>query len=273
MDNRAIGVFDSGLGGLTVVRALKEILPSENIIYFGDTGRVPYGTRSRDTIIKYALQDMRFLKSHGVKAIIVACHTASAVAYSDILSSAEVPVIGVVKPAVEVASKTTLKRRIGVLGTTATIKSGVFEKSLRELMPDVQVESIACPLFVPLVENGYFTKTSEIALLAAGEYLSALRDKGIDTLILGCTHYPIMREVIEQVVGGVNGVNIIDAGLQTAKAAAAMLRENDMLCESTEPGEIRFYVSDSTEDFAHNAEIYLKQRVEGRVEQIDIEKY
>lgn len=267
MDIRPIGVFDSGLGGLTAVKELERLLPHEKIVYFGDTGRVPYGTRGRDTIIKYSLQDVRFLSKFNVKAIIIACNTVSSIAFDEVSAALDIPVIGVVKPATLAAVRKTRNRRIGVIGTNATIGSGVYEKTILERLPDAQITSIACPLFVPLVENGYFARGNRIAELAAHEYIDSLSGS-IDTLILGCTHYPLLRGVIEEILPG---VTLIDSGRETARAAVEMLGQKNLL--SGEGGGSRFFVSDCTDDFARLAGIFLEHPVDDSVEKIEIEKY
>lgn len=273
MDKRPIGIFDSGLGGLTAVKELEQLLPNEQIIYFGDTGRVPYGTRGRDTIIKYSLQDIRFLKSFDVKAIVIACGTVSSVAFHEICSSTKLPVIGVVEPTAAAAVKKTQSGRIGVIATSATIGSGSFKNSILSFMPGAQVKSRACPLFVPLVENGYFGRENKLARLAAHDYLDEFAGK-IDTMIFGCTHYPLLRGVIEDLLPG---VALIDAGLELARAAAARLREAGLLADadagSAEKNAENFYVSDSTEDFERLAGIFLEHPVRGRAERIEIDRF
>ena len=266
MDIRPIGLFDSGLGGLTAVKELEKLMPHEQIVYFGDTGRVPYGTRGSEIIKKYAMQDIRFLKSFGVKAILIACGTVSSVAYDEAKAEAGLPVIGVVEPAAAAAAKRTKSRHIGVVGTGATINSGAYERALRALLPDAQIISRACPLFVPLVENGCFGRENRLARIAAEEYLADLNGV-IDTLILGCTHYPLLRSVIAELLPG---VELIDAGAETAKAVATLMERNDML--SDDGGKTRFYVSDSA-NFERLAGIFLEKPVYGRVEKVDIEKY
>ena len=267
MDKRPIGVFDSGLGGLTAVKELERLLPNEKIVYFGDTGRVPYGTKGRDTIKKYAFQDIRFLNSFDVKAIVIACGTVSSVAFDEAVAAFTLPIIGVVKPTARAAVRETRNGRIGVLGTSATIGSGAYEKAILALLPSAQIKSRACPLFVPLVENGYFARDNKIAQLAAHEYLDEFVGV-VDTLILGCTHYPLLRGVIENILPD---VILVDAGLETAKSAVEILERNDLL--SGEDGGSRFYVSDCTDDFARLAGIFLEHRVADSVEKIEIEKY
>lgn len=268
MDNRPIGVFDSGLGGLTAVKELRTILPNERIVYFGDTGRVPYGTRSVKTIEKYAAQDIRFLSSMDIKLVIAACGTVSSVA-PHIGMVMALPFIGVVNPASKAAAAATKNGRVGVIGTTATIKSGAYDKALHTLNPDIQVFSRDCPLFVPLVENGWFRKDDEVARIAARRYLTPLREQGIDTLILGCTHFPLLWDVIHEAMG--EGVTLINTGCEAAHTAAALLRERDALNEEEGPGSCRFFVSDSIEDFQRLAGILLGSEESQDVRQVDID--
>ena len=249
MDNRPIGIFDSGLGGLTAVKEILSILPQEDIVYFGDTGRVPYGTRSKETIMKYAKQDMAFLQSKNVKMIIAACGTVSSLA----------------------ACLATHKKRIGIIGTTATIKSGSYQKAILEINPDIQVFAQDCPLFVPLVENGFTSPDSDIVLSVIKHYLQPFMDADIDTLILGCTHYPILYHAIEKVMG--KGVFLVDSGKETAVHAADILEEQGLLTNRSRKGTCTFYVSDSTDGFTESANIFLQQNVEQTVEFIDIEAF
>ncbi len=270
MDVRPIGMFDSGLGGLTALRELTRLLPGEKIVYFGDTGRVPYGSKGKDTIVKYAQQVVRFLKSFDVKAIVIACGTVSSVAFDEVEALSQAPVVGVVKPAAAAAAKATHSGHIGVLGTSATIRSGSYEKAIRQLLPEAQVSSRACPLFVPLVENGHFARDDQMARLAAHEYLDDFAG-GADTVILGCTHYPILSGVIGDVLG--EGVTLVDAGAETARETVRVLTANDLLADPTQEGKCSFYVSDYSEDFTKLAGILLNHSLTGYVEKTDIEKY
>ena len=215
MDNRPIGVFDSGLGGLSVVRELVSLLPREHIVYFGDTGRVPYGTRSRETIEKYAAQDGQFLLSKDVKMVIAACGTVSSVAAS-VLDRLPVPSIGVVEAPAAAAVAATKNGRIGIIGTAATVRSGAFAKAIAAKSDTAQVFAVACPLFVPLVENGWIEPDNEVTLATARRYLEPLKAQGVDTLILGCTHFPLLAPIIAQVMG--DGVTLIDTGRADASS-------------------------------------------------------
>lgn len=268
MNNAPIGVFDSGLGGLTAVRELHRLLPNESIVYFGDTGRVPYGNRSRETIRRYAEQDMKFLLSERVKLVIAACGTVSSTA-SDIGEALPVPYTGVVRPAAQAAAAATVNGKIGVIGTAATICSGEYRRLLNELASKAQVFEQPCPLFVPLVENGFISPDDQITTLTVERYLKPIREAGVDTLILGCTHYPIIAPVIARYMG--DGVRLIDVGAQTAHRAAQLLEQNSLLSDSTEAGECRFFVSDRTEDFSAVAGIFLGTDISGTVVRVDID--
>ncbi len=268
-DNRAIGVFDSGLGGLTAVKELMNILPDEKIIYFGDTGRVPYGTRSNETIIKYVRQDIRFLLTHQVKAIVAACGTASSVALDSLKNEFNIPLIGVLEPVCKSAVSKTKNKRIGVLGTPGTINCGSYKKGITALMPDALVFEKACPMFVPLVENGYIE--SEATYIIAREYLDSLIENKVDTIILGCTHYPLLEKVITDIVGG--DVCIINAGYETALYTKNVLTEKQLLSPVSTIGCNQYYVSDDVEKFAHLGGMFLGRPIESEVQKIDIETY
>ena len=269
MDNRPIGVFDSGLGGLTMVKKLAELMPSENIVYLGDTGRVPYGSRSKETIIKYANQDAAFLESFDIKAMVIACNTVCSVAFNALESKYEIPVYEVVEAPARAAVKLTKTGKIGVIGTAATIRSGAYETALINLNPGLTVHSVQCPLFVPLVEEGWIGADDEAALNVAKRYLDELREFGVDTLILGCTHYPLLRDVISKVMG--QGVTLVDSGAETAKQVADELREHNMLSGNDNVGSTRYYVTDSIDDFSKIASRYLESDVNGLVEQTILE--
>lgn len=266
-DNRPIGVFDSGLGGLTVVRELTRILPKEKIVYFGDTGRVPYGNKSRNTIKKYASQDERFLLSHDVKIIIAACGTVSSVA-KDTSLLLPVPFVEVVSHAADAAVRATKNKKIGVIGTAATIASGSHKNHILNLCPTAQVTVNSCPLFVPLVEEGIVARDDIIVKTAAERYLKPMLDADVDTLILGCTHYPVLREVIGDVMG--DGVTLINMGEATALYVKDFLSNRDMLCD-TACGENEFFVSDKSDSFSAMANTLLeKDTIEAKL--IDIER-
>lgn len=270
MDPRPIGVFDSGLGGLTAVRQLTAGMPDETIVYFGDTGRVPYGSRSRETIRRYARQDAAFLLSQGVKMVIAACGTVSSVA-ADLGESLPVPFLGVLAPTAAAAAAATRTGRIGVIGTTATIRSGSYRRALSAIDPALEVFDRDCPLFVPLVENGFLGEDDPIPLLTAERYLAPLKEAGVDTLILGCTHYPLLEPVIRKVMGG--DVALVDSGRETALACRRFLLSHNLAAPPDHGGGRRFYVSDRTEGFAGIAQILLGENLDGQVEHIDIESY
>ena len=266
MDSRPIGVFDSGLGGITAVKKLMEVLPGEDIIYLGDTGRVPYGSRSRETIIKYARQDMNFLQGFSIKAIVIACGTVSTTALDEIAGFYDVPIFGVVESSVQSALNATQNGKIGVIGTQATIGSGMYKRKLTERAPEVQVFEKACPLFVPLVENGRVFKGDIVLETVAEEYLSELKEQGIDTLIMGCTHYPLIKDVISAFMG--DGVSLVDSGAVTAKYVAEELERLSLLSLARKVGVQKYYVTDSTEGFAKIASMFLETDVRGEVEQV-----
>jgi glutamate racemase len=270
MDNRPIGVFDSGLGGLTSVKELAKVIPGESIVYFGDTGRVPYGTRSDDTIIKYVRQDIRFLLTHDIKAILIACGTASSVALEIVKNEFDIPIMGVVDSTVSRAVTLSKTGNIGVLGTPGTIRSGVYQQKINSLSPKANVFCKACPLFVPIVENGHFSHNDPIAKLVVEEYLKDIKLLNIDTLILGCTHYPLLSEAIQKYMG--NEVKLIDSGKEAADCLHTQLMRTDSL-SSDIAGTKTIYVSDSVDNFSSLASMFLGSELTGKVDKIDIEKY
>lgn len=269
MNNKPIGVFDSGLGGLTCVSELIKILPNENIVYFGDTGRVPYGSRSEETIIKYVKGDINFLKSRDIKIIVAACGTASTVALPYISDEGGVKIIGVTSPAVKSALEATKNGKIGIIGTAGTIANGKYEKLIKDENENIQTFSKACPLFVPLVENGL--SNHQITRLACEMYLAELKEKGIDTLILGCTHYPLLKDVISEFMG--EDVTLIDPGKETAHYVKKYIEENDLCNESESEGERKYFVSDTVSGFEATASLFMNDSILGKVEKTDIEKY
>ena len=233
MDNRSIGVFDSGLGGLTAVKEIMKLFPNESIVYFGDTSRVPYGTRSKETILKYTHSDIRFLLSRGVKMIVIACGTASSAALPHIKEDFNVPIYGVVDAAVYAAVRMTQNRKIGIIGTSATIKSGAYTRYIKEYDTSIATFERACPLFVPLVENGHFdTKVTELVI---DEYLRDMRDKGIDTLIMGCTHYPLLEKAIARYMG--EGVRLISPGQEVARFLKKKINEDNRHSDARDKGQ------------------------------------
>lgn len=268
-DNRPIGVFDSGLGGLTVAREIIKLMPNEDIVYFGDTGRVPYGTRSRETIVKYAKQDESFLLSKNVKMIIAACGTVSSVA-SDTGELLPVPFVEVVSHAAKQAVSVTKNKRIGVIGTTATVASNSYKTKILELMPDAQVHQNDCPLFVPLVEAGWIDSDDAVTLETAHRYLAPLKEQNVDVLIMGCTHYPVITDIIRKVMG--EDVTLVNIGEYTAKAVLKYLIDNDMQNENIDNGSHEYYVSDRTDSFSKTASILMGNSIADKVERVDISK-
>ncbi len=272
MDKRAIGIFDSGLGGLTAVLEFSKILPNENIIYLGDTGRVPYGTRSDATILKYTKQDINFLCSNDVKYVVAACGTVSCIASVNPISC-NVPFTGVLVPACLAAVKASKTKKIGIIGTSATINSKAYVNILNSLDSNLQVFSYSCPLFVPLVENGFTDKNDAVTNLAIEHYLFELKQKSIDTLILGCTHYPIIKDNISKFIG--KEVKLIDPGKETAKYVKQQLSEQNMLNSGKQKGLSNFYVTDTIDGFIKNAAKFLgKESMENNIiRQINIERF
>ena len=267
MQNKPIGVFDSGVGGLTCVKELRKLLPNEDIIYFGDTGRVPYGNRSNQTINKYARQDADFLISKNVKAIIAACGTVSSVATS-LGNSLDVFYTGVLEPTAKAAVNASKNGKIAVIGTTATIKSGSYEREIMSINSEIKIITQDCPLFVPLVENGFVDESNAITRLTVEHYLKNIKLSGADTLILGCTHYPIIKHIIRDYMG--DNVALIDSGSATAEYCAEYLSKNNLLNKKQSAGTTEFYVSDTTEGFSMLAGLFLNEKVSDNVYHIDI---
>lgn len=260
MDDRPIGVFDSGLGGLTAVKELEEVLPGESLVYFGDTGRVPYGTKGREVIRRYARQDMNFLLGHGVKAVLAACGTVSSAA-ADIGAGLPVPYYDVVAPTARAAARATKNGRIGVLGTSATIHSGSYVQAIQQIDSGIEVFPQACPLFVPLVENGFISPEDELVRIVVERYLAPVRGAGVDTVILGCTHYPLLSEAIGRAMGP--RVALINSGREAALALAGALEAAGSLCGPGRERSAEFYVTDAPENFSTVAELFLGHSVEG----------
>ena len=270
-NQQPIGVFDSGVGGLTVVREIMRQIPNETIIYFGDTARVPYGSKSQSTILRFSRQIVRFLSTHHVKAIAVACNTASAYALETLEREVDIPMIGVVKPGARTAVRTTKNGRIGVIATEATINSGMYTRFVHSIDPDAAVFGKACPLFVPLVEEGMLHDfvTEEIA----NRYLAELKTQNIDTLILGCTHYPLLRSLVGKCMGST--VQLVNPAYETAVGLRVMLAEKGLLADDLPEGKTpahRFYVSDGAEKFKVFANSILPYDIR-RTQVVDIEEY
>lgn len=257
MDRRPIGVFDSGIGGLTVVRELQQQLPHESLVYFGDTARVPYGNKSPETVRRYAREILEFLLSRDVKMVVVGCNTASAHALDELKKISPVPVEGVVGPGARAAVAASRGGAVGVIGTAGTMKSGAYEREILALKPDARVIQRACPLFVPLVEEGWLT--GEATRLIAHQYLDPLRADGIDTLVLGCTHYPLLKPLLADVMG--QGVTLIDSAEQTAGAVARELAESNLEGPRNAAAHTHFVVSDAPEQFERVGAAFLGDRV------------
>ena len=268
--NSPIGVFDSGVGGLTVAREIMRNLPNERIVYFGDTARVPYGNKSRETVIRYSRQITRFLKTKKVKAIVIACNTASALALDTLEQEVDIPIIGVVKPGAQTALSVTKNHRIGVIATESTINSQLYPSLIREQEPQSIVLGKACPLFVPLVEEGW-TK-DDITEQVARKYLAELLEQDIDTLIMGCTHYPLLRTLLKKVVG--EKVELVNPAYETAISLGRLLQEKELNCleESPDAGKHQFYSSDAPDRFCTFADTILPYHVT-EAKQIAIEQF
>ena len=268
--NAPIGVFDSGVGGLTVAREIMRQIPNERIVYFGDTARVPYGSKSKDNIIKFSRQIIRFLQTENVKAIVIACNTASALALDEMQQEFDLPILGVVKPGAKVAVETTANKRIGLIGTEANIRSGVYTRYIKSLDDEAKVFEKACPLFVPLVEEGWLH--DDITLQVASRYLEELKEKDIDTL-MGCTHYPLIRSTIRKVMG--DKVNLVNPAYETAIELKNLLERDNLAnkCDVDSPSSMyRFYVSDAEEKFKLFANSILPFDIT-MTKQINIENY
>ena len=257
-ESKPIGIFDSGIGGLTVLKEIYKQLPHEGTVYLGDTARVPYGIRSPETVTRYSFENTRFLFSKEVKMIVVACNTASSVSLAAIRSSVSVPVVGVIEPGAKAAVTATKNKRIGIIGTEATIKSNSYAKAIKDLDDSIDVFGVACPLFVPLVEEGW--TDGKIAEMTAEKYLQEIKHNDIDTLVLGCTHYPLLKGILSQVMGG--KVCLIDSAIETAREIRTVLQNLSLLNPSGE-GIIReFYVTDSPEKFKTFGERFLGETIE-----------
>lgn len=263
---QAIGIFDSGVGGLTVQAEINRVLPQEDTIYFGDTARVPYGTKSPETVSRYAREITSFLVRRDIKLLVVACNTASAVALPGLKRQFSIPVVGVIEPGARRAVEVTRSGRIGVIGTAGTIRSSAYTRAIKRLNPEACVLTRACPLFVPLAEEGW--TDNQVARLAAESYLLELRDAGIDTLVLGCTHYPLLKPVISEVMGP--KVTLVDSAAETARTVAAILTERDLLRPAVEKGNHHYFVSDIPAGFIRVGNRFLGGRL-GDVYQVNLD--
>jgi len=251
--NKPIGVFDSGLGGLTVVKELRKQLPNENIVYYGDTARVPYGTKSKKTIIRFSKENTNILLDHKVKCIVVACNSCSSYALPTLKKNFSLPVLGVLVPGAQKAAETTKNNKIGVIATQATVSSGQYPKAVKRFNSRAKVTAIACPMFVPLVEEGWFNR--KVAAQIAKDYLLNLKKEKIDTLILGCTHYPILKNTIKKVIG--KSVTLVDSAHEVAGEVKEILKKSDSLNESKKRGKYKFLISDQPQEFKNIAKIFL----------------
>lgn len=257
MNAAPLGVFDSGIGGLTVARALFEKLPRESVIYFGDTARVPYGPKSPDTVRRYSGEILAYLLKRGVKAVVVACNTSTAHALGDLQAHSPVPVVGVIEPGARAAVRATKTGKIGVIGTAGTVASGAYERAIKALRPDAQVVSQACPLFVPLVEEGWFEHPA--AELIAREYLEPLRRAGVDVVVLGCTHYPLLKPLLGRVLGPT--VTLIDSADETAESVKRELADRQLTAGGQGTPEHRFVVSDDEPHFRKVGARFLGEKI------------
>ena len=260
MDNRPIGIFDSGVGGLTVFKEIRKLLPNENLIYFGDTARVPYGNKSPQVVQKYSLEIAKFLEMQDVKMIIIACNTASALALSALRNEVRIPVIGVIEPGVRAAIKSAKNNSIAVIGTKATINSGAYQNRIKRLRNSINVIAIPCPLFVPIVEENLIN--SKIADDAMEMYLSDLKNTDIKSVILACTHYPLLKQNIKNFFD--NKVELVDSAYETAKEVKETLEARRMITEQETAGKEKFFVSDSSETFSNIATNFLNRSIDGK---------
>lgn len=268
-NEKYIGVFDSGIGGLTVVKSIVESMPNENIIYFGDTAHVPYGSRSKEQITQYVLNDVKFLNTFSIKAIVIACNTADAIAKETVENKySDIPVFGVVEPASKMAAGTTVNGKIGIIATNATVNSRAYERTIHKYREDAEVISLACPLLVPLVEEGRFKKGDKVIEKVLTEYLTPLKNQGIDTIVLGCTHYPLLYDIIKDILG--DGVNIISSSVAAAATLKNELSEKNLLKE-TDKSERKYFVSDNAEFFEKQALIFMGDALGGKVGHATVE--
>ncbi|KAF0217284.1 MAG: hypothetical protein FD174_3392 [Geobacteraceae bacterium] len=263
---KAIGIFDSGVGGLTVLKEVVKTLPQEDTIYFGDTARFPYGTKSPETVIRYSLEIASFLVKRDIKLLVVACNTASAVSLEALQNELSIPIVGVIEPGARRAVATTRSGKVGVIGTEGTIKSSAYAKAIKRMNQEVEVITRACPMFVPLAEEGWVD--NEVARLTARTYLQGLTEEGVDTLVLGCTHYPLLKGVIADVMG--NGVKLVDSAEETARAVAEILRNNGLLRPSSEKGNHHYFVTDVPAGFIRIGNRLLGEKL-GDVYQVSLD--
>lgn len=264
---KSIGIFDSGVGGLTVLREIMQTLPQEDTVYFGDTARVPYGTKSPETVTRYATEISSFLFKRDIKLLVVACNTVSAVALPTLKRHLSVPVVGVIEPGARRAVQVTKSGKIGVIGTAGTIRSSAYTRAIKRLKPDAEVLTRACPLFVPLVEEGW--TDNQVARLTAETYLHELKEANVDTIVLGCTHYPLLKNLIADVMG--NTVTLVDSAEETARTVATILAEKKLLRPLSEKGNHSYYVSDIPAGFVRIGNRFLGGKL-GDVFQVNLDE-
>lgn len=272
MVEKSIGIFDSGIGGLTVVKEIINVLPSENTIYLGDTARVPYGTKSSQTIKRYALEDAQFLLNQGIKLLVIACNTASSVGTSFLKERLNMPIVEVIGPGARKAAASTRIGKVGVIGTEATIRSGAYTSQIKKINPDIEVVSKPCPLFVPLAEETWEdgkdeSFLSQLKALAAERYLTEFKEKGIDTLVLGCTHYPLLKCTIDAFMG--EKVILVDSAEETAKEVSRVMKEMSLNNKLNTKGQHKYFVTDAPERFTKLGMRFLDAKLE-EVQQIEV---
>lgn len=266
MSWKAIGIFDSGVGGLTVLREIIKTLPQEDTVYLGDTARVPYGTKSPETVVRFARQITSFLVSRDIKLLVVACNTASAVSLDELKAEFPIPIVGVIEPGALQAASVTRSGKVGVIGTAGTIRSSAYTKAIKRINPDIEVITAECPMFVPLAEEGWVD--NEVARLTAGIYLKKLKESGVDTLVLGCTHYPLLKGIISEVMG--EGVKLVDSAEETARVVREILAARGETRPDQERGNHHFFVTDVPAGFIRVGNRFLGG-VLGDVYQVNLE--
>ena len=265
---KAIGIFDSGVGGLTVLKEIFKVLPQEDTIYLGDTARVPYGTKSPETVTRYAHEITSFLVERDIKLLVAACNTASAVSLESLKDRFAIPIVGVIEPGARRAAAVTRSGKVGVIGTEGTIKSSAYSKAIKRINPGIEVLTMACPLFVPLAEEGWVD--NEVTRLTAQTYLQGLKNAGVDTLVLGCTHYPILKGIIAEVMG--TGVTLVDSAEETARTVSEILGSSNLLRPASEKGNRHYFVTDVPAGFIRVGNRFLGGKL-GDVHQISLEGY
>jgi len=264
---KAIGIFDSGVGGLTVLKEVEKALPQEDTIYLGDTARVPYGTKSPETVTRYSTEITSFLVSRDIKLLVVACNTASACALETLKKHFSIPIVGVIEPGARRAASVTRTGKVGVIGTEGTIRTSAYTKAIKRINPEIEVVTRACPLFVPLAEEGWID--NEVTRMVADIYLGGLKNQGVDTLVLGCTHYPILKKTIGESMG--EGVQLVDSAEETARTVAEILRNSSLLRPASEKGNHHYFVTDVPAGFIKVGNRFLGGAL-GDVHQVSLEK-